>query len=94
MALGVQLGVGLGDVMLFLFVRGEILDLGRDDGADLEGLGLLPLELRDGFVGELVAGLEDDLAILADEVDAGLMRCDRRVIPGDRPLDLAVRASR
>ena len=64
-ALGVQLGVGLGDVVLLFLVRGEILDLGGDDGADREGLGLLALELGHGRVGELLAGLEDDLAVLA-----------------------------
>ena len=52
-ALGVELGVGLGDVVLLFLVRGEVLDLGRHDGPDREGLGLLALQLGDGLGGEL-----------------------------------------
>ncbi len=86
----VELGVGLGDVVLLFLVRGEVLDLGGDDRADREGPGLLALELGDGRVVELLAGLQDDLAVLADEVGAGFVAGDVRVVPGDRPLDLAV----
>ena len=36
------------------------------------------------------AGLEDDCAVLADHVRAGFVAGDFRVVPGDRPLDLAI----
>ena len=47
-ALLVERRVRLGDVVLLLLVGGEVLDLGGDDGADREGLGLLLLELGRG----------------------------------------------
>ena len=91
MALGIQLGVGLGDEVLLLLVGRQVLDLGGDDGADLEGPGLLALQLGDGRVVETLSGLQDDLAVLADQVDAGLAAGDVRIVPGDRALHLAVR---
>ena len=41
-----------------------------------------------------LALLEDDLAVLARDVGAGVVRQQLRVVVGDGPLDLAVRASR
>ena len=89
-AFRVELGVGLGDVVLFLFVRGQVLDLRGHHRSDLERLRLLALQLGDrGFV-ELLAGLADDFAVLAHDVHAGEVAADVGVVPGDRPLDLAV----
>ncbi len=54
--------------------------------------GLLALQLGDAPASvELLAGLDDDLAVLAEHVHAGLVAGDIGVVPGDRPLDLAVR---
>ena len=72
-ALVVERRVGLGDDVLLLLVGREVLDLVGDDRPDREGVGLLLLELGDGGRVERLAGLEDDLAALGDEVRAGLV---------------------
>ena len=74
-ALGVERRVGLGDVMLLLLVGREVVDVVGDDRADRERERLLARELLVArAVGERLALLEDDLAVLADEVRAGLVR--------------------
>ena len=55
-ALLVELGVRLGDDVLLLLVGREVLDLGGDDRADREGVGLLLLQLGDRLGGERLAG--------------------------------------
>ena len=70
---------------------GQVFDLVGDDRLDREGVGLLLLELGRRRGVERVARLEDDRAVLGDEVAAGLVAGQVGVIPADRPLHLAVR---
>src|SRR4051794_13189315 len=89
-ALGVERRVRLGDDVLLLLVGREVLDVGGHDRADRGGGRLLLLELGDRLGRERLAGLEDGLTALGQAVAAGLERGDVRVVPADRPLDLAV----
>ena len=90
-ALVVERRVGLRDDVLLLLVGRDVLDLVGDDRADREGVGLLLLELGDRASRERLAGLEDDLAALGDQVRAGLVLGQVPVVVADGPLDLAVR---
>ena len=84
-------GVRLGDVVLLLLVGGEVVDLVGHDRADRERERLLARELLVGGFGEPLALPDDDLAVLARHVRAGLVLEELRVVVGDRPLDPAVR---
>ena len=89
--LGVERRVGLGDVVLLLLVGREVVDLVGHDGPARERERLLARELLGGGLGEGLALLQDDLAVLAHDVRARLEAEQRRVVVGDGPLDLAVR---
>src|SRR5205807_8890417 len=57
---------------------------------DWERVGLLLLELRRRVRAERLALLEEGRSRLRDEVGPGLVGGQIRVVPPDRPLDLAV----
>src|SRR3954454_9270463 len=87
----VERRVRLRDVELLLLVGREVVDVVGDDGPDREGDRLLARELLGRGLGELLTPCQDDLAVLAEEVGAGLELEELRVVVRDGPLDLAVR---
>jgi hypothetical protein len=87
----VERRVGLGDDVLLFLVGRQVLDLGGHDGPDREGLGLLLLQLGDGRLVDALPGLEDDLPSLATRSTPASNGGRGRIVPGHRPLDLAVR---
>ena len=91
MAFGIERRVRLGDHVLLFLVGRQVFDVVGDDRADREGVRLLLLELRDAGAVEGLARLEDDLAALRHQVRSGLVLGEARLVPADRPLDLAVR---
>ena len=79
-ALIVEAGIGLRDVMLLFLVRGEIDDLVGHARADGERGCLLLLELGDCLLGELGALLEHDRAALGGDIHVRVVVADRGIV--------------
>src|SRR3954453_4424423 len=86
----VERRIGLCDDVLLFLVGRHVVDLVGHDRPDREGMRLLLLELGDGRCVDLLAGLQDDLAGLGDEVPARLVPGQIGVVVADGPLDLAI----
>src|SRR4051812_18640109 len=78
----VERGVRLRDVELLLLVGREVVDVVGDDRADGEGDRLLARELLGRGLGEPLALGEHDLAVLAEEIGAGLQLQELGVVVG------------